>query len=114
VSKKASATSISASEIQRTLGLFYGSTLYGVGIDHSGPDIRVSKQFLNRPDIIAILKQVGGKTMAVLISILPMKGLQSPFIIITIRFMENTAHSFADYGATQAIKSLLSSEMKCR
>jgi hypothetical protein len=52
--------------------------------------------------------------MPVLIRILPMKGRQSAFIIITIRFMENTARSFAGYGATQAIKSSLSSVMKSR
>ena len=42
--------------------------------------------------------------MPVLISILPMKGLGLPFIIITIRFMENTANSFVGYAATLVIK----------
>jgi hypothetical protein len=57
---------------------------------------------------------MGGKAVAVLISILPMKGLRSPFIIVTIRFMENMASSFAGYDGTQAIKSSLSSMMKYR
>jgi hypothetical protein len=57
---------------------------------------------------------MGHKRMAVLISILPMKGPQSPFIIITIRFMENTAYSFAGYDATPVIKWLLSFVMKSR
>jgi hypothetical protein len=54
------------------------------------------------------------KGMPVLISILPMKGPQSPFIIVTIRFMANTAHSFAGCGDTQVIKLSLSSVMKSR
>ena len=59
---------------------------------------------LPRGQIHPAFHRMRGKGRAVLISILPMKGLQLPFIIITIRFMENTAHSFAGYGATQAIK----------
>jgi hypothetical protein len=62
--KKDSTTSTSGSEIQRTLGLFYGSTLYGVGIYHGGPDIRVSEQFLNSAYIIIGLQEVGGKAVA--------------------------------------------------
>src|SRR2546427_3799010 len=62
--KKDSSTSTSGSEIQRTLGLFYGSTLYGVGIYHSGPDIRVSEQFLNSAYIIIGLQEMGGKAVA--------------------------------------------------
>jgi len=62
--KKNAATSTAGSEIQRTLGLFDGSTLYGVGIDHGGPDIRVSEQFLNSADIIIGLQEMGGKAVA--------------------------------------------------
>ena len=57
---------------------------------------------------------MGRKGMAVLISILPMTGRQSPFIIVTIRFMENKANSFAGYDGTQVIKLSLSFGMKCR
>ena len=62
--KKDAAASTSGSEIQRTLGLFDSFTLYGVGIDHGGPDIRVSEQFLNRADIIIGLQEMGGKAVA--------------------------------------------------
>jgi hypothetical protein len=62
------------------------------------------EQFLNRANIIACFQEMGGKRMAVLISILPMKGLRLPFVIITIRFMENTVNSFVDYDATPVIK----------
>ena len=34
-----------------------------MGIDHGGLDIFMAHQFLDRPDIIAVLQQVGGKTV---------------------------------------------------
>jgi hypothetical protein len=74
----------------------------------------MTEQQLNRAHIRASFQEMGGKTMAVLISILPMKGPQSPFIIIIIRFMANTAPLFAGYGATPVIKWSLSSVMKSR
>src|SRR5712692_9864654 len=62
--KKDAATSTAGSEIQWTLGLFDGSTLYGVGRYHGGPDIRVSEQFLNSAYIIIGLQEMGGKAVA--------------------------------------------------
>ena len=85
-----------------------------MGIDHGRAHILMAQQFLDGPDVVAVLKEVGRKRMAVRISILPMKCPLSRFIIVTIRFMENTARSFAGYGDTRAIKSLLSSVMKSR
>ena len=83
-------------------------------IDHGRADIAMAEQLLNRANIIARFQEMRSKGMAVLISILPMKGRQSPFIIITIRFIENTVNSFAGYGGTPVIKWSLSSVMKCR
>jgi len=34
-----------------------------VGIDHRRPDILMPEQFLNRPNVIAILQEVGGEGM---------------------------------------------------
>ena len=78
--------------------------LEDVGVDHSGSNIAVPEQLLDSADVGSSLQQVGGERMAVLISILPMKELELPFIIITIRFMENTANSFVGYDATLVIK----------
>ena len=75
-----------------------------MGVNHGGADIPVAEQFLNRADVVPIFQQMGRKRMAVLISIVPMKGRRSPFIIIAIHFMESMAPSFAGYGATRAIK----------
>ena len=80
------------------------SLLQDVRIDHGGGHIVVPEQLLNSTDIGAALQQMGSKVMAVRISILPMKGPQSPFIIITIRFMGNTASSFAGYDGLPVIK----------
>jgi hypothetical protein len=74
----------------------------------------MTEQQLNRPDLRARFQQMRGKTVPVLISILPMKGRRSPFIIVIIRFMANTENLFAGYGATPVIKWSLSSVMKCR
>ena len=35
-----------------------------VDVDHGGSDVAVAEQFLNRPDIQAVLRPVGGKGMA--------------------------------------------------
>jgi hypothetical protein len=35
-----------------------------MSVDHRRFDVPMAEQFLNRPDIIAILKQVGGKAVA--------------------------------------------------
>jgi len=75
-----------------------------MGVNHRGAYILVPEKFLDRTNIIAVFEQVGGKGMAVLISLLPMKGLELPFIIIILRFMENTVNSFVDYDATPVIK----------
>ena len=83
-------------------------------VNHRGADILMAEELLDRANIIAVFQKVGRKRMAVLINILPMKGRRSPFIIITIRFMENTANSFAGYDGTQVIKLSLSSVTKCR
>jgi hypothetical protein len=74
-----------------------------MGVDHGGADIAMAKEFLNGANVVTRFQEMCGEGMAVLISIVPMKGLQSPFIIVTIRFMENRAPSFAGYGATRAI-----------
>jgi len=34
-----------------------------VDVDHGGSDVAVAEQFLNRPDIQAVLRQVGAKGM---------------------------------------------------
>ena len=35
-----------------------------MGIDHGRTDVLMSKEFLDRPDIVAVLKQMGGKGMS--------------------------------------------------
>jgi len=85
-----------------------------VHVGHRRRDTLVAQHALPGGQIRAAFQEVGGKRMAVLISILPMKGPQSPFSIITIRFTENTACSFVGYDGRRAIKALLSSVMKSR
>ena len=34
-----------------------------MGIDHGRTDVLMPKEFLDRPDIVAVLKQMGGKGM---------------------------------------------------
>ena len=34
-----------------------------MGIDHCGADVLVTKQLLDRPDVVAVLKQMGPKRM---------------------------------------------------
>ena len=73
-------------------------------IASGGRDTAMAEQQLDGAQIRPRFQQLRRKAVAVLISIVPMKGQQSPFIIVTIRFMENRAPSFAVYGATRAIK----------
>ena len=40
------------------------ASIQDVGVDHRRPDIVVAEQFLNRPDVVPHLQQVGGKGMA--------------------------------------------------
>ena len=48
--------------IQRTLDT--GAALrHDMGIDHGGLDTRVAEQFLDRPDVIALLQKMRGKGM---------------------------------------------------
>jgi hypothetical protein len=74
-------------------------------VSRGGLEVAMAQQELDGAAVDACFQQMGGEAMAVRIRILPMKGPQSPFIIVTIRFMENMARSFAGYGATRAIKS---------
>ena len=83
-------------------------------VPHGGGDAVMAEQPLQGGQIHPAFHRMRGKGMVVLISILPMKGRRSPFIIITIRFMENTARSFAGYDGIRVIKLSLSSVMKCR
>jgi hypothetical protein len=71
--------------------------------------IEHARDAVAEPVIASVMNEEGiggmsGKPLPVLISILPMKGRRSPFIIITIRFMANTENLFAGYGATPVIK----------
>ncbi len=54
-----------------------------VGVDHGGFDIFMAEQFLNCADVVAVLEQVGRKTMAESV----------------------TAHVFVDLGAATALGS---------
>ena len=40
------------------------STLQHMGIDHGGTHVLVSQEFLHRTDIVAVLQQMGGETVA--------------------------------------------------
>ena len=40
------------------------SLVQDVGVNHSRADVAVAEEFLNRPDVDAILKQVGGETVS--------------------------------------------------
>ena len=52
------------SKIKRTLRLFDGPTLDGMGVYHRCSHITMAKQLLNRADVIIRLKQMAGKTVA--------------------------------------------------
>ena len=52
------------SKIKRTLRLFDGPALDGMGVYHRCSHITMAKQLLNRADIIIRLKQMAGKTVA--------------------------------------------------
>ncbi len=47
------------SEIQRALQFFDRFARHAVGVDHRGPDIRMSQERLDRADIIVRLEQMG-------------------------------------------------------
>jgi hypothetical protein len=74
-------------------------------VSRGGLEVAMAQQELDGADVDPCFQQMGGEAMSVRIRILPMKCPRSPFIIVTIRFMENTASSFAGYGDTRAIKS---------
>ena len=40
------------------------STVQHVGVDHGGLYVSMSKQFLNRADIVAVFEQMSGERMA--------------------------------------------------
>ena len=42
----------------------HGSPIEDVGVDHGGFDTAMAHQFLDRANVIAIFKQVGGKCVA--------------------------------------------------
>jgi hypothetical protein len=52
------------SKIKRTLRLFDGPALDGMGVYHRCSHITMAKQLLNRADVIIRLKQMAGKTVA--------------------------------------------------
>ena len=52
------------SEIQRTLHLFECPAWHTVRIDHRCSYIAMSKESLDRPNVVICLKQVRGKTVA--------------------------------------------------
>jgi len=59
-----------------------------VGVDHSGAHIAVAEEFLNRTDVIAILKEVGSKRLSQGVIILLTNSLSRRFITDITRFME--------------------------
>jgi hypothetical protein len=58
-----SGSSLCELEIERTADAT-STTLQHMGIQHRCADIFVSKQFLDRADVIAIFQEMGRKTMA--------------------------------------------------
>ena len=51
-------------QIQRTLRLLDGPHRHAVGVDHGGFEACVAEQFLNDPDIVVRLQEMGGEGVA--------------------------------------------------
>ena len=52
------------SEIKGAFGLFDGSAFDDVGVDHGGPNVAVTQQFLNGSDVVVGFQQMGGEAVA--------------------------------------------------
>ena len=52
------------SKIKRAFRFFKRDAFYGMGVNHGGPHITMSQEFLNRPNVIIPLEQMTGKAVA--------------------------------------------------
>ncbi len=84
-----SGSSLCELEIERTADAT-STTLQHMGIQHRCADIFVSKQFLDRADVVPVLEQVRRKTVAQRILTLPMNRPSRSFTTVTIRSTANT------------------------